>query len=70
MIPALGPGVVKPCVAGTTARASNENVRSLGYSIYYTTGEHRWSAWADRGMAGAKSNWDGASKVYFEWLGA
>ena len=36
MIPALGPGVVKPCVAGTTARASNENVRSIGYSIYYT----------------------------------
>ena len=36
MVPALGPGVVKPCVAGTTARASNENVRSLGYSIYYT----------------------------------
>lgn len=36
MIPALGPGVVKPCVAGTTARASNENTRSIGYSIYYT----------------------------------
>jgi len=36
MIPALGPGVVKPCVAGTTARSSGENVRSLGYSIYYT----------------------------------
>ncbi|MGH9770780.1 MAG: MFS transporter [Candidatus Acidiferrales bacterium] len=36
MVPALGPGVVKPCVAGTTARASSENVRSLGYSIYYT----------------------------------
>jgi proton-dependent oligopeptide transporter, POT family len=36
MIPALGPGMVKPCVAGTTARASNENVRSIGYSIYYT----------------------------------
>jgi POT family proton-dependent oligopeptide transporter len=36
MIPALGPGLVKPCVAGTTARASAENVRSLGYSIYYT----------------------------------
>lgn len=36
MIPALGPGVVKPCVAGTTARASQENVRSLGFSIYYT----------------------------------
>lgn len=36
MIPALGPGMVKPCVAGTTARASKENVRSIGYSIYYT----------------------------------
>jgi proton-dependent oligopeptide transporter, POT family len=36
MVPALGPGVVKPCVAGTTARASDEKVRSLGYSIYYT----------------------------------
>jgi len=36
LIPSLGPGLVKPCVAGTTARASSENVRSLGYSIYYT----------------------------------
>ena len=36
MIPALGPAVVKPCVAGTTARASAENVRSIGYSIYCT----------------------------------
>jgi POT family proton-dependent oligopeptide transporter len=36
MIPALGPSVVKPCVAGTTARASHESVRSMGYSIYYT----------------------------------
>ncbi|HEY6293740.1 MAG TPA: MFS transporter [Terriglobia bacterium] len=36
MIPALGPAVVKPCVAGTTARASTESVRSIGYSIYYT----------------------------------
>jgi POT family proton-dependent oligopeptide transporter len=36
LIPAFGPGVVKPCVAGTTARASTDNVRSLGYSIYYT----------------------------------
>ena len=35
-IPALGPAIVKPCVVGTTARASSENVRSLGYSIYYT----------------------------------
>jgi proton-dependent oligopeptide transporter, POT family len=36
LIPSLGPALVKPCVAGTTARASSENVRSLGYSIYYT----------------------------------
>jgi POT family proton-dependent oligopeptide transporter len=36
MVPALGPSVVKPVVAGTTARASNESVRSIGYSIYYT----------------------------------
>jgi proton-dependent oligopeptide transporter, POT family len=36
LIPSLGPGLVKPCVVGTTARASTENVRSLGYSIYYT----------------------------------
>lgn len=36
MVPALGPSVVKPCVAGTTARSSTENVRSIGYSIYYT----------------------------------
>ncbi|OGU02101.1 MAG: hypothetical protein A2085_03800 [Gemmatimonadetes bacterium GWC2_71_10] len=36
MVPALGPGLVKPVVAGTTARASAENVRSLGFSIYYT----------------------------------
>src|SRR5207247_10328374 len=36
MIPALGPAVVKPCVAGTTARASTEAVRSIGYSISYT----------------------------------
>lgn len=36
MVPALGPAIVKPCIAGTTARASSENVRSLGYSIYYT----------------------------------
>ena len=36
MVPALGPGLVKPCVVGTTAHASAENVRSIGYSIYYT----------------------------------
>jgi MFS family permease len=32
----MGPAVVKPVVVGTTARAAKENVRSLGYSIYYT----------------------------------
>ena len=36
VLPALGVSLVKPCVVGTTARASKENVRSLGYSIYYT----------------------------------
>lgn len=36
MVPALGPGLVKPVVAGTTARASTDSVRGLGYSIYYT----------------------------------
>ncbi len=35
-VPAMGPAIVKPCVVGTTARACTENVRSLGYSIYYT----------------------------------
>src|SRR5438477_17339 len=36
MLPALGVALVKPCVVGTTARSSHENVRSIGYSIYYT----------------------------------
>lgn len=36
MLPALGIALVKPSVVGTTARASKENVRSIGYSIYYT----------------------------------
>ncbi len=36
MLPALGIALVKPSVVGTTARASNANVRSIGYSIYYT----------------------------------
>jgi len=36
MLPALGVALVKPCIVGTTARASSENVRSIGYSIYYT----------------------------------
>src|SRR6266403_839277 len=36
ILPALGISMVKPCVVGTTARASKENVRSIGYSISYT----------------------------------
>lgn len=36
LLPALGIALVKPSVVGTTARASKENVRTLGYSIYYT----------------------------------
>jgi dipeptide/tripeptide permease len=35
-LPAFGVALVKPSVVGTTARASNEKVRSIGYSIYYT----------------------------------
>lgn len=35
-LPALGVALVKPSVVGTTARTSKENVRSIGYSIYYT----------------------------------
>ncbi len=36
VLPALGVALVKPCVVGTTAHSSAENVRSVGYSIYYT----------------------------------
>ncbi len=36
LIPALGPAIVKPVVVGTTARSAKEDVRSMGYSIYYT----------------------------------
>lgn len=36
ILPALGVALVKPSVVGTTERASRENVRSIGYSIYYT----------------------------------
>jgi proton-dependent oligopeptide transporter, POT family len=35
-LPALGVALVKPSVVGTTARSSKDNVRSIGYSIYYT----------------------------------
>jgi proton-dependent oligopeptide transporter, POT family len=36
LLPAFGIALVKPSVVGTTARASKESVRSIGYSIYYT----------------------------------
>ena len=36
MLPALGIALVKPSIVGTTARASKESARSIGYSIYYT----------------------------------
>ncbi len=36
MLPALGVALVKPSVVGTIAGSSKENVRSIGYSIYYT----------------------------------
>jgi proton-dependent oligopeptide transporter, POT family len=36
MLPALGIAMVKPVVVGTTAPTAKENVRSIGYSIYYT----------------------------------
>jgi dipeptide/tripeptide permease len=36
LVPAMGPAVVKPVVVGTTARSAKEEVRSIGYSIYYT----------------------------------
>ena len=36
ILPALGISLVKPSVVGTTARASQENVRRVGFSIYYT----------------------------------
>ncbi len=35
-LPALGVSMVKPSVVGTTTRASKENVRTIGFSIYYT----------------------------------
>jgi POT family proton-dependent oligopeptide transporter len=34
-ISAFGPALVKPCVVGSVAIASTEEVRSIGYAIYY-----------------------------------
>src|SRR5262249_8952551 len=36
LLPDFGIRLVTPAVVGTTARASKENVRSIGYAIYYT----------------------------------
>jgi proton-dependent oligopeptide transporter, POT family len=36
ILPAFGIALVKPSVVGTTARASRPNVRTIGFSIYYT----------------------------------
>ena len=36
LLTAIGPSFVKPCVLGTTAKASDDNVRSIGYSLYFT----------------------------------
>ena len=63
VLPALGIALVKPCVVGTTARASRENVRSVGYSIYYTmvnvgsTAGPYIASWAHRHL--------GVEKVFF-----
>ena len=68
MLPALGIALVKPCVVGTTARASRENVRSVGYSIYYTmvnvgsTAGPYIASWAHRHL--------GVEKVFFVAAGS
>ena len=36
LLPAFGIAMIKPCVVGTTERAAHPNVRTIGYSIYYT----------------------------------
>src|ERR1700732_4391552 len=68
ILPALGVALVKPCVVGTTARASRENVRSIGYSIYYTmvnvgsTAGPYIASWAHRHL--------GVEKVFFVAAGS
>ena len=56
MLPALGVALVKPCVVGTTARASKENVRSIGYSIYYTLVNIGGAAGSVRRVLGASAH--------------
>ncbi len=36
LLPAFGIAMIKPVVVGTTERAAHPNVRTIGYSIYYT----------------------------------
>lgn len=36
ILTAIGGSLIKPCIVGTVAKTSKENVQSLGYSIYYT----------------------------------
>src|ERR1700719_942930 len=58
ILPGLGGSLVKPSVVGTTARASKENVRSIGYSIYYTlvnigsASGNYIASWAHRHLGG------------------
>ena len=36
IITAIGGSLIKPCIVGTVARTSNEDSRTLGFSIYYS----------------------------------
>jgi len=36
MLTAVGGSLIKPCIVGTVARTTTPEVKSLGYSIYYT----------------------------------
>jgi dipeptide/tripeptide permease len=36
ILTAIGGSLIKPCIVGTVAKTSSDNVQSLGYSIYYT----------------------------------
>jgi dipeptide/tripeptide permease len=36
ILTAIGGSLIKPCIVGTVAKTSREEVKSLGFSIYYT----------------------------------
>ena len=36
ILTAIGGSLIKPCIVGTVAKTSTEEVKSLGFSIYYT----------------------------------